>query len=256
MIELAAVEEWLDRLYVAAEGAALRQEERRKAREIAAMLDEIERAATRFSQQSSMVLVDAAAGKSYIGLLSAKLVFDPAGRHARVITIERESARVQASLRAAQRLETRTAVECVEADISSAEAWPRQISIVAALHACGPAADTVIERAIEARARCLLLVPCCTSAGMPAVERAAKRAQAIGIPRHAHVRRRFIQSIVDAERTLRLETAGYETEVVEFVSPSVTPQNLLWRARLVGEEHRMNAAHQALTTLHQTGTRY
>jgi hypothetical protein len=46
-----------------------------------------------------------------------------------------------------------------------------------------------------------------------------------------------------------LEAAGYETEVVEFVSPSVTPQNLLWRARFVGEEHRMNAARQALKRL-------
>ena len=44
---LSDVEAWLDRLYIAAEGAGLRDEDRRKAREVAAMLDEIERAAGR-----------------------------------------------------------------------------------------------------------------------------------------------------------------------------------------------------------------
>ena len=40
----------------------------------------------------------------------------------------------------------------------------------------------------------------------------------------------------------RLEAAGYETEVVEFVAPTITPHNLLWRARLVREPRRMAAA--------------
>ena len=40
---LSEVELWLDRLYVAAEGAGLRQEDRRKACEVAAVLEEIER---------------------------------------------------------------------------------------------------------------------------------------------------------------------------------------------------------------------
>jgi hypothetical protein len=55
--------------------------------------------------------------------------------------------------------------------------------------------------------------------------------------------------MVDAERTWRLEAAGYETEVVEFVPPTVTPHNLLWRARLVGEPRRMKAAQQELEKL-------
>ena len=44
-----------------------------------------------------------------------------------------------------------------------------------------------------------------------------------------------IQSLIDAERTWLLEAAGYETEVDEFVGSTVTPHNLLWRSRLVGE---------------------
>jgi hypothetical protein len=249
MIQLSIVEQWLDRLYIAAEGAGLRLEDRKKAREVAAMLEEIERSLGRFSRRSTLMLVDAAAGKSYVGLLSAKLLLDPSGRPANVITIERDPKRVDAGLRAVRFLEASTPIECRMADITADEAWPEKISIVAALHACGPAADAVIDRTIAARARQLFLVPCCTSAAMPMAVVAQKQAENEGIPRHAPVRRRFIQAMVDAERTWRLEAAGYETEVVEFVPPTITPHNLLWRARLVGEQRRMQAAQIALEKL-------
>jgi hypothetical protein len=52
--------------------------------------------------------------------------------------------------------------------------------------------------------------------------------------------------MVDSERTLALEAAGYETTVVPFVPPTVTPHNLLWRARRVGEPRHMAAAAEKL----------
>ena len=54
---------------------------------------------------------------------------------------------------------------------------------------------------------------------------------------------------IDAERTLRLEAAGYATEVVPFVPPTVTPHNLLWRARRVGEPRAMADAAERLERL-------
>jgi hypothetical protein len=241
-VSVSDVERWLESLYVAADGATLRAEDRRKARQAASILDEIARAAARITARKPLVLVDAAAGKSYVGLLAAKLVLEPSGRSARVVTLERDGQRVQASLRALARLNTTVDVTCVHADVADAGAWPPQPSIVVALHACGPAADTVIERAIGAEAGTLLLVPCCTGAAVPAVRRAEEEALRLGIPSHAPVRRRFIQAIVDAERTRRLESAGYETEVVEFVGATVSPHNLLWRSRLVKEPVRMASA--------------
>jgi hypothetical protein len=106
---VADVERWLDALYVAAEGATLRVEDRRKGRQVAAILDEIARSAVRVSRRTPLVLVDAAAGKSYVGLLAAKLVLEPSRRPARVITLERDAARVAASLRALARLQTTVA---------------------------------------------------------------------------------------------------------------------------------------------------
>jgi len=243
------VERWLDRLYIDAEGAGLRDEDRKKAVEVSAMLGEIERAARRLSRRAPLLLVDAAAGKSYVGLLAARLVFEPMGVAATVVTIERDAGRAAIARAAIARLGTSIPIECRAAEVGEAEAWPEEPSIVTALHACGAAADAIIDRAIAVRARQLLLVPCCTSRGVEAAVRAEASAGAFGIPRHAPVRRRFIQAMVDAERTWRLEAAGYETEVVELVGATVTPHNLLWRARRVGEPTRMAAAREALAKL-------
>src|SRR5512136_2012346 len=97
---LTEVEDWLDRLYIAAEGAGLRREDRRKACEVAAMMEEVERVVSRFARRSSLLLVDAAAGKSYVGLLAAKLILPACHGRAHVITIECDPQRVEASRRA------------------------------------------------------------------------------------------------------------------------------------------------------------
>mgnify|MGYP001186465528 CR=1 FL=1 len=243
------VERWLERLYVEADGAGLRTEDRRKAVQVAAMLVEIERALARVARSEPVLLVDAAAGKAYLGLLAARLLLQPSGRQAAVVTIEREAARVAASRAAAARLGVSVPIECREAEVGSPAAWPERPTIVVALHACGPAADEVIGAAVAARARHLLLVPCCTGRAVVAAARAEAAAEARGIPRHAPVRGRFVQALVDAERTWRLESAGYETEVVELVPPTLTPHNLLWRARRVGEPNRMARALRQLSRL-------
>jgi len=251
-ISVADVERWMERLYVGVPGATLRREDRKKAVEVAAMLAEIAArvpVAKARPARGELVLVDAAAGKAYVGLLAAKLVLEPAARPARVVTLERESARASLAAAIAARLETPVAIECRAGDVGDAALWPAAPDLVTALHACGPAADAVIERAVAAQARRLLLVPCCTSEAVPAAAAALARAEREGIPRHAAVRRRYLQSVIDAERTLRLEAAGYETEVVELVPPTVTPHNLLWRARRVGEPRRMAEARAALDRL-------
>ncbi|HKA86509.1 MAG TPA: methyltransferase [Haliangiales bacterium] len=241
MLARSDVEGWLDRLYIDAAGAGLRREDRKKAAEITALLAEVERAAARLPRD--LVVVDAAAGKGYVGILAAKLVLDPMGRRARVIALERDPARVAAAVAAADRagvhLEARTA------DVGGRAAWPSEPSLVVALHACGGAGDALLDAAIAARARTILVVPCCT----PASAGADAAAEGLGLPRHAPVRRAFTEAFVAAVRTLRLEAAGYETEVVSFVAPTVTPYHLLWRARRVGEPVRSREAADRLARL-------
>jgi hypothetical protein len=242
-------------------GGALRKEDARKAQELTPLLLEIARAAA-VRQQDRFLLVDACAGKAAAALLSAHLVLRGRGGPYEVVAIEREPARAGHALAAAKILGVEGHLRFVTADVAEEDRWPPAPDIVVALHACGRAADIVIDRATASGSRRLLLVPCCYGGGprhdgaagavtaQPTADAWARRME---LPRQGLVGRRFAQAVIDAERTLRLEAAGYETEVVELFSPTVSPHNLLWRARRVREPGRMAEAKARLAALAAVG---
>jgi hypothetical protein len=250
----ALIDELLHRLFINAPATSLRDEDRRKSEVWGGLLALFVRAVARRAPKGELVLVDAAAGKATVGLVAAELILAPRGRPARVRVIEREPKRVAACRDAIARLRAPcVAIELVTTDVGDPAAWPNQPDLVVALHACGPASDVIIDQSLAVRAHALLLAPCCTSKDVSAAALAQRRAEQLGMPRHAEVRRRFVQSIVDAERTLRLEAAGWQTTVVSFVAPTLTPHNLLWRAQRVGEPGRMAGAADQLARLRGTG---
>ena len=156
-----------------------------------------------------------------------------------LVVIERDARRLEDVRRATKKLTREAKVELREGDVGDRSLWPASPSAVTALHACGPASDAVIDAAVASEARWLLLVPCCYGHEIPSWGAANAQADRLGVPLHAEVHKRFVWSLVDAERTLRLEAAGWETTVVPFVAPTVTPHNLLFRARRLKEPRRM-----------------
>jgi hypothetical protein len=238
-MDRARVAEALHRLHIGAAEARLRREDEKKVDELAALLDEIARVPRRG------LVVDAAAGKGTVGLLAAELVGVE-----RLVVIERDPGRAAYVREAAERRVSAngatTKVEVREGDVGDPALWPEEPDLVVALHACGVASDAVLERAVAVRTRWPLLVPCCYARDVAATPVAETWAARLGADAHGEVRRRLVTALVDAERTLRLEAAGYETRVVSFVPPTVTPHHLLWRARRVGEPKRMEDAARRL----------
>jgi hypothetical protein len=219
-MQAAVVERTLQRLYLGPH--QLRKEDLKKAREVAALLEEIARISTKGQ------IVDAAAGHAYVALCAVELLGIKSA-----IVIERDTQRASRSREVASQL---TQVEVREGEVADRSLWPDRPQLVVALHACGQASDDVIDSAIAVRAKWLLLVPCCYANGDEAL------AEQIGIAHQAPIRRRFLQSFIDSERTLRLEAAGYDVTVSELVPPTVTPHNFVWRARFAGEPRRMQHA--------------
>ena len=228
----------LDALYVAKSGAGLRREDFKKAAEITALLGEL----SRLGRISS--IVDAAAGKGYVGLVAAELL-----GIARVVAIEREVSRARAIEEARSRLCRTIELDLRVCDGSDPHACPQSPDVVVALHACGVAADHVIDGAMRKQAKWLLLVPCCRGRKTPFEPQANALADALGVARQAAVRRVFLASMVDAERIARLEASGYEVTASAFVPASVTGENLLLRARLVGEPKAMDRGREKLARL-------
>ncbi|HXU74847.1 MAG TPA: methyltransferase [Polyangia bacterium] len=243
-MELAAVEAALHRLFIAAEGTSLRREDLKKARETAALLDHLARIG-----RPDRLVVDAAAGKAYVGLLAAELC-----GFARVHVIERDPRRADLCRQAVARLSRPAEVRIVEGDVADRAAWPDAPDVVVGLHACGSASDAILDAAVAVAARWLLVVPCCYAQAVAFSPTAEAHADALGVPRHAEVRRRVVMSLIDAERTLRLEAAGWETTVAALVPPTVTPHNLMWRARRMREPGRMQQAAAQLARLRAGGS--
>ncbi len=251
----AQIEGWLDRLYIAAEGAGLREEDQRKAAEVAALLGEIARIVRSTGKARDLTMVDAASGKSYVGLLAAKLVLEPTERPAQVVCLERNSALVAHTLSAVTKLDTSVPILCECAELAQIQAWPAAPTLVVGLHACGSASDDIIARSVAVEARHLLLVPCCVGRGVARVKDAEALAARLGLPRAAPIRRRFVHTLIESDRVLTLEAAGYQTEVVEFVAPTVTPYNVLLRARRVCEPVRMANARADQARLWASGSK-
>lgn len=241
------IERLFELTYIGAERARLRVEDRKKSRELDGFLRETARAIDAISRSRDPIrIVDAAAGKAYVGLLTLKLVVAPRARRAELTLIERDGARLDACRSAAEQLLGNAQIAYAATDVGQASSWPTDPDLVVALHACGDATDRVIERAIERRARHVLVAPCCVAAALPAARRAEAKADRDGLPRHAEVRRMHVEAMVLAERVLTLEAAGWETTVVSFVAPTVTPYHRLVRARRVGEPRRMEEARERL----------
>ncbi len=191
------------------------------------------------------LVVDAAAGRAPVGLIAAALL-----GWRRLVVIEQDPDRAASARRAAARLPG-CAVEVRVGPVEDPGVWPERPDAVVALHACGPASDAVLDATVSRRVQALFLVPCCTAHTVRASPLAHGLADAMGVPTQPAVRRRFVQSVVDSERTLRLEAAGYAVKVAPLVPPTVTPHNLIWQARHVGSRRRMQAAAARLERLHR-----
>ncbi|MBX3259233.1 MAG: methyltransferase [Labilithrix sp.] len=229
------------RLFIASADASLRKEDEQKSREVAALLGRLARV------RKGARLVDAAAGKASVGLVAAELL-----PIATLTVLERDPRRVEACRRATARLTRSLEVDVRHADVADDDAWPEAPDAVVALHACGPAADHVIDQAIRARARFVFVVPCCYGEALPFFARADAVVREQAYVADDLLRRRVRASLIDMERKLRLEVAGYATELEELVGPTVTPHNLIFLARRAGDAVRIERAAARLAVLRGT----
>ena len=96
----------------------------------------------------------------------------------------------------------------------------------------------------------IFAVPCCHSEHVARWAQARAWAQRILLPSHGEVEVKLIREWLDTERMLRLESAVCETTAVALVPPTVTPHNVLLRARRLREpKRRAEAARRHLAWL-------
>ena len=138
-----------------------------------------------YDRHQEPVVVDAAAGKGYIGLLLYERLMRPRGR-GRMVLVEAREDLVQRLRRWVRELGYER-VEVIHAPVVEAP-LPERVHVVVALHACDTATDEVIVRALRARADHVALVPCCQAEVARLLERARRAHGAALVGRLASAR--------------------------------------------------------------------
>ncbi|QDT53758.1 Methyltransferase TRM13 [Caulifigura coniformis] len=169
-------------------------------------------------------VVDFGCGKSYLTLAIHHLLAVIHGREVDITGIDRTADVVATCRGVAERLELEgLAFEVGE--IGSAAIAP-PVHLAVALHACDTATDAALAKAVEWQANVILAAPCCqhevaSQMNAPALEL---------LQTHGILKERFAALATDALRAAALESAGYRTQVIEFIDLDHTPKNLLIRA--------------------------
>lgn len=96
--------------------------------------------------------------------------------------------------------------------------------MVIALHACDIATDMAIAKGIEADAELIVVSPCCHKQIRKAMKGNALLNSTLS---HGIMKERMAEWLTDAIRVLLLESKGYKTKIIEFISSEHTSKNLL-----------------------------
>ena len=96
--------------------------------------------------------------------------------------------------------------------------------MVIALHACDIATDMAIAKGIEAEAELIVVSPCCHKQIRKAMKGNSRLDSTLS---HGIMKERMAEWLTDAIRVLLLESKGYKTKIMEFISSEHTSKNLL-----------------------------
>lgn len=100
------------------------------------------------------------------------------------------------------------------------------VDMVVTLHACDTATDAALLKAVSWGASVILSVPCCQHELFRQISQPVLKP----LLKHGILKERFAALVTDAIRANLLETAGYKTQMLEFIDLEHTPKNLLIRA--------------------------
>lgn len=106
------------------------------------------------------------------------------------------------------------------------------VDMVVTLHAYDTATDYALAKAVKWGAKVILSVPCCQHEANGQIQ----SDELMPVLKYGILKERMSSILTDAIRANRLEIAGYQTQILEFIDMEHTPKNLLIRGVYTGKK--------------------
>jgi hypothetical protein len=223
-VPLTEADELLQVIGMRTERGEVRADKRRKYEQVFRLIDQVIDLLGKPLPKRKLTILDCGCGKSYLSFALNAYLSRECDRRCFVYGVDANPERI----RQAEALRERSGFANMEFRTEAVRAFraPEPIDLLLSLHACDTATDEGIAKGLELGARAMLIVPCCHREVLTQMRDHPLAALA----GHRLTLARAADALTDGLRALALEAAGYDTRVIEYVTPLSTPRNLLIRA--------------------------
>lgn len=195
-----------------------------KFKQINKYLEFIKQSAEQLNSKEKITIVDFGSGKSYLTFATYYYLTEVMKLNVNVIGIDLKKEVIEKCNEIARNLNY-TNLKFIYGDVTNYESND-EIDMVISLHACNTATDVAIVKALTWKTKVFLAVPCCqkeinsqiTDQFLPTMLK------------HGIIKEKFSTLLTDSARSEVLESFGYKSDIVEFISEENTPKNQLIRA--------------------------
>ncbi len=181
-------------------------------------------------------VIDFGCGKAYLTFALYHYLHEMRGMNVEIIGLDLKEDVIDFCGKVAKRLGY-DGLKFLHGDIADFES--DGADMVVTLHACDTATDYALANAVRWGSRIILSVPCCQHELFKQIKNPLMQP----VLRHGILNERFTEILTDGLRGLRLESRGYEVDMIEFTSLEHTARNIMIKAvRHSGNDARAKKA--------------
>lgn len=192
----------------------------RQLQNIVKLLDELVRGSD-LASRPRLRVVDFGCGKAYLTFALYDYFNHHLGVPTEVVGVDRNAELMATCAGIAARVGY-TGLRFTCATVESHD--PGAVDVLVALHACDTATDVALYKGVAAGAGLVVAVPCCQKELRPQLRPPADEQPLL---KHDTFKDRYAQMLTDGLRGLLMESAGYRTRVIEFISDAHTHRNVM-----------------------------
>lgn len=205
---------------IMSENGKLRNEMMRKYNQIDNFIEKINDMLSSF-EDNIINIVDCACGKSYLSFALNYYICEKLRKKCFITGLDTSKGVITSSIKIADELGYRN-MEFINADINDFIPQ-KKIHLVISLHACDTATDKAMAFMIKSKALSGVFVPCCQHQ----LNAEYNYAPFESILKHGILKARIADALTDGMRILLLSAYGYQSRILEYISPLDTPKNLM-----------------------------